>query len=190
MKKSVAIVYGWSEGPWQSKRFRKQLSNSGFVITKDPTAADIVVAHSLGCYLVPHHIKARLIVLIGPGFWPDKSLFRAVTENMKVGMSQHHREGEIKWWLNKLAHNFWYVLTRPTITFLLIKRNAKHDFLPHNIGQRKILLVRNEKDTFLHPNIQELLPKTRPYRLIKMPGGHEDCWVNPERYIDLLLKEL
>ena len=65
MSKKVGIVYGWAEGPWEAKQFIQQVKISGYEVTQDLVSADILIAHSLGCFLIPANSRAKLILLIG-----------------------------------------------------------------------------------------------------------------------------
>src|SRR4051812_17865495 len=111
--KTVAIIYGWAEGSWQSKRFARELEKRGLRLTRDVQNADVIVAHSSGCYLVPKEIRAELILLIGLPYWPERSLAAGIMYKLVAEMRHHRRDRSLIWWLNKLAHNTWYILTRP-----------------------------------------------------------------------------
>lgn len=187
--RTVAFCYGWSEGPWQSRLFAKNLSRNGFSLSKDPANADIIIAHSSGCYLVPKKFQAEVVFLIDPPYWPGRSSISSIVANIAVGAREHHKEGEIRWWLNKLAHNGWYAITRPQGTYHASTRiKLKH--LPKAPPAQSIVLVRNIRDTFCDPKIMNLVGKERGYKFTQLPGAHEHCWIHPELYIDLLLKEL
>jgi hypothetical protein len=183
--KTVAFVYGWSEGAWQSKKFRKLLKTEGYQTIKDPVQANIVVAHSAGCYLVPKNLTATKIILIGLPFWPGRSLTSSAFLNTVDGLRGHRAGGNFNWWLNKLLHNLWYVLTRPQSSYFIFTRLSAGN-LPQSDRNRQVLLIRNQKDTFCHQSILQLLPETKSYRFIEQPGDHEDCWLNPQPYVKLL----
>jgi hypothetical protein len=186
--KTVAIVPGWSEGPWQSRKFRQLLKGSGFKVTKNVRDADIILAHSAGCFWIPINIRAALILLVGPNYWPGRSYFMAAVLNTVGGLKHHRANGSVIWWATKLLHNTWYILSRPLTTLRLFKHVTEEN-LPFD-GARKILLIRNQRDSFCHPDIQELLPKTKGYKFLEFEGDHEDCWLNPQPYVDLIQKEL
>jgi hypothetical protein len=181
--KTVAFIYGWSEGNWQSKKFRKLVAHRGYTTVKDPYKADIVIAHSSGCYLVPNNIHPKQIVLIGIPYWPKKRAYSSVAHNITVGLKNHSRGTNFFWWVNKLAHNFFYIFAHPAATYFALTKMK-----PKNLPEHpKVILIRNMNDTFCHPNIQKLLPKTRSYKFAELPGDHEDCWLHPEPYIKLIL---
>ena len=183
--KSVAIIYGWSEGPWQSKRFVAELSKSSLSVTKDLKSADIIFAHSAGCYLVPKDVPAQTIILVGLPYWPGRSSLSSVLKNLTVGLRQHHSEGDIKWWFSKLAHNLYYIITRPQANWYVLTRH-KIENLPISNEGKKIILVRNQEDTFCHPDVQKLVQRVSEYKFIELPGAHDNCWVNPAKYINLI----
>jgi len=66
---NVCILYGIFEGSWHGKRLRLALSNQGFGISDNSSEADIIIAHSGGCLLIPTDAKARLILLVGLPYW-------------------------------------------------------------------------------------------------------------------------
>ena len=187
--KSVAIVHGWAEGPWQSKRLRKHLSQKGFQYTKQGNSADVVITHSFGCYLVPKKSKASLIVLINPAYWPGRTLATSAIKKQKEDLMNTHRHSGLMWWASKLLHNGWYILSKPRLSYYLFSHHKPQN-IPRPQKARKVVIVRNSNDTFCPPNILDLLKEEDGYKLVKFNGGHDDCWMNPEPYIDLLLKEL
>ncbi len=186
--KTVAIIYGWAEGRWQSKRFVKTLIKNGFEITDNIQKANVIFAHSSGCYLVPVGTKAELIVLVGLPFWPGRSLASSIVRKLVMEIKYHRRHKGFGWWLNKMSHNSWYIITRPQATYYGITRH-KVGNLPS--GQNtKVLLVRPSDDTTHHPEATKKLEPAKNYKYIELPGAHDDCWMEPKPYVDLLLKEL
>lgn len=187
--KTVAFCYGWSEGPWQSRLFAKNLKEKGFTLSKKLASADVIVAHSAGCYSIPKSFKARVILLIGLPYWPYRNMGLSIVSNIAVAARIHHKEGEIKWWLKKLAHNAWYIFIKPSGTYNALTK-LKLENLPKSSSGLNVFLVRNNHETFCHPRIMELVGLERGYKFKQLPGTHEHCWIHPELYVDLILKEL
>jgi hypothetical protein len=71
---TVAFIPGWSEGPWHSKLLEEKLAKEGIYKEQSPGSADIIFCHSTGCYLVPQEARAKLIVLVGVPYLPNRSL--------------------------------------------------------------------------------------------------------------------
>ncbi|MEK7561821.1 MAG: hypothetical protein AAB541_03075 [Patescibacteria group bacterium] len=186
--KTVAIVHGWAEGAWQSRRFIKALQENGFKYTKNPHEADIVIGHSAGCYFVPRDIDAKLIVLIGLPYWPKKPLIISLAQKLAGEIKHHHKSNDLKWWWKKMAYNILYIFTRHTWRLTLLRK--KELSLPRSTIGRKIILVHNLSDPFFHPQSGQALANRLRYKYYGLSGAHDDCWINPKPYIDLLLKEL
>ena len=187
MDKTLGVIYGWAEGEWQSRRFSKQASLSGFSLTDDIEMADILLAHSSGCYQVPREITANLILLIGIPYWPHRSLATGIFLKLLGELSYHRRSKGFDWWLNKTIHNVWYIITRPKASYNVI---TKHTFknLP-SANKRRVVLVRPSNDTLMHPNLEYLI-RRKGYEFIEVQGAHDDCWIEPKPYIDLILNLL
>src|SRR5690349_1106305 len=108
----VAIIYGWSEGPWHGKKLRQEISNAGFEIIKQPEKADIIIAHSGGCFMLPQQSRAHLVLLVGLPYWPGKHPVRSLRQKIKD-------ETKNGWWLKKTYFNAYYFLTRPRRWFMM-----------------------------------------------------------------------
>lgn len=186
--KTYAILHGWAEGPWQSRKFEEQLQSKLSLSEDIPTNADLIIAHSLGCFLVPENAKAKYIVLIGPPYWPKRSVIKSLVLKLASELKSHRKASSIRWWGNKIMHNVWYIFSRPKNTVLgVIRRHPK--YLPGS-SDRKVILVRPSQDTLCHPDIFSLIGAERKYEFVEIKGAHDDCWFEPKEYVDLLLKEL
>jgi len=186
--KTVAVLVGWAEGPWQTKKFSAALNNSSLKVISDPSKADIVIGHSLGCYLVPKNLAGKKIFLIGLPYWPGRSTLSSIALKSKNELSGHRRDSGLAWRVNKLMHNIWYILSRPSLSYYGLTR-VDQEHLPD--GKRnQVVIVRPSNDTFCHPEVMNLLPVAKDYSFIEIAGAHDDCWLNPKPYIDLILKEL
>lgn len=182
--KKVAIIYGWAEGPWQSRQFAQAAARRGLTMTTDLSRADIIFAHSSGCYLVPEDVNARLVMLVGLPYWPGQILPSGILRKLISELEHHRRTNGLIWWLNKITHNTWYILTRPQATYWGLTRHKEKN-LPDG-RNRTVLLVRPSDDTMHHPETADLLTKAESYESVEIPGAHDDCWLYPEPYLDLI----
>ena len=173
----VAIIYGWAEGHLHGKRLRAALHRSGFEIANTPQEADIIISHSGGCYLVPPESKARLILLIGLPLWTGKDAVTSTKEKLKT-------EPKGLWWLQKSLFNVYYLITRPSGTFIM-KKAVEDQTLP-KLAQANLLLVRNEKDPYMHPAETQTLANEKGWSYVSMNSHHDDLWVRPEPYVELI----
>lgn len=186
--KTVALIYGWGEGAWESQEFRGLLYKKGLQTTNKVSEADIVLAHSSGCYLVPRDTARKTIFLIGLPYWPSRSLFQSGVRKLSAEIKFHRQNQSIGWWLNKILHNCWYILSRPSATYYVLTKHLEKNLPGGSLND--VILVRPKDDTFCHPEVLKLLRKTKSYKFLEIPGAHDDCWINSKPYIDLLLKEI
>jgi hypothetical protein len=189
MTLSFCFVIGWTEGYWQTKKFRKLLTEAGFEAISNAVEADILITHSLGCFLIPKNFDAKIVLLINPPYWPHRTGIYSVAEHFVAGFKMAKGQGAVSWWLNKILHNNWYFISKPKLTYYALTQRQLSN-LPAKTKARRIILIRNKGDSFCHPDIQKLLPKTKEYRFVQFDGDHEDCWLNPQPYVDLIQKEL
>jgi hypothetical protein len=185
---TVAIIPGWSESSWHSKILEKKLAQEGLIKSQDLAKADIIFCHSTGCYLIPKNTKAKLIVLVGLPYWPNRSLIYSGIIKIGEDFKNTKKDMGVMWWLNKTLHNFWYMVKYPRDTVLVATKHQVKN-LP-DPAKHKILLIRNIDDRFCHPKISKILDKTKGYQLIELPGGHDDCWTGKQVYADLIKKSL
>lgn len=179
------IAYGWSEGPWHGRKIREALEEKGYRRASTAEDADIIIAHSLGCYLIPQGHRAKVIMLIGLPYWPSRPVPLSVLRNTADNLNSSVRDGST-WWLNKLLHNLWYILARPSASYDALTRR-RLSFLPKARPSQQILLVRNSDDEFCHPHIEKMLGTDFGYTYIDMAEKlHEDCWLNPTPYVKLI----
>src|SRR5690348_14896227 len=108
-KPSVALLYGFGEGTWHGRRFRSVLETQGFTVADQAEEADIVIAHSAGCFYLPQTSKKQLTVLIGPPYWPGRSM---VANFLRKAVSdfRYYRTHHLitAWWI-KSFHNGIYI---------------------------------------------------------------------------------
>ena len=186
--RTVSILHGWSEGRWHTRQLVKELEGQGLEVIKQVEKADVIIAHSLGALMVPEKTTAGLILLIGVPYWPGRSVLKSMEMNLRHEASMKH---SLIWWLRRSAWATFYVLKKMRTNYKTLKGRTKGDLrLPTLTSNRQVVMVRNQLDPFTHPKIQKLLPTTKKYKLVELPGGHEDWWINPQPYIDLLLKHI
>ena len=189
MVKTVAILQGWAGGPWHTKMFVTGLKEAGFKHTKDAKNADIIVAHSTGCYGVPKNAKANLILLMGPPYWPDKSLLRRVIRKKRNDTKHVTKHHGISYTLKKSFWELAYIFLKPSYTLLALLNHRHSKFLEH-LKDKKLIMVRNREDNTSSPDLEAATLGYSNIKYLEMPGHHDDYYTNPKPYIDLLLKEL
>lgn len=177
---SVAIIYGIAEGPLLSRRLRQVLAKRGYSVTSDVRNADIILAHSGGCYLVPDKHKAKAVVYVGYTYWPGRRLAESAR-----AMLHHERQAvQLLPWLRRSTLNLLCLMRLPHSIRLVRNWPNREAFLstPRSCEQ---IFVRNRYDTYCEPNkLVEHASKLASF--ISLPGGHNHIWEEPDIYADLL----
>ncbi len=187
--KTVAIIEGFAGGPKHTKLFRKALLEEGFEIIKKPKEADVIIAHSTGCYDLPLLSKAKVFVLIGPPYWPGESLLIRGRRKHKFDKEFILKNYGKRHWRIKKLWAYYYIIAKPHYMWLVLRNKSKLEFL-ERVESKKLILIRNRQDKYCSPEISKSIETNANVEFYEMPGGHDDYYTNPKPYIDLLLKEL
>jgi hypothetical protein len=189
--KTVVLIEGFAGGPMHTREFREALSKAGFKVIKDRRKANIIIAHSAGMYAIPMSTEARLLMLIGPNYWPGKFLLKRTAKHNMASSSYHFNRFGFKFLLRKKLLEFYYFFRRHSYLWHGVLNTNRLDRLHNLIEQpgRMTIVIRNSHDPFTTPEIKQEF-KSRKVKFIELPGVHDDYYMNPKPYVDLLLKEL
>lgn len=181
----VFFVYGFIEGRWHSKRFRRALRKRGYDVGRSLKNADVIIAHSGGCYDVPPLRDDQLLVLINPPYWPERSV-RERTWNMAKQMIITLKPGRHALYsARKTVRNLIYSVTRRRHNKRIAERTRTFR-LVDEVRHSRTILVRNNNDPWLTPNLTELQKANPHLHIERLAGDHDDCWIKPNLYIDLI----
>lgn len=185
-KARVFIIYGFAEGPWHGRLFRQELVKAGFEPVDNTDNADIIIAHSGGCFYLPEPPKEKLTVLINPPYWPGKPLIKSAFQNAWHNFAVLGQNNlPTSFWLKKTAWNAIYLLMsfRKTV---LIALNARRRNFYMALKKRRTLLVRSEHDVWLAPEANRLLKPYVKVEFYQVPGWHDHCWLEPKSYVKVI----
>jgi hypothetical protein len=182
MNQTICILYGLNEGPGLAKNFLRACRDAGLTATQDPAKADIIFAHSGGCLLVPPINRAKMIVQVGVPYWPGRPWIVCTAIKMWREMQTYKQQSTLARWLRKTWWNLCY--TANLRRHLRMMRNLSPSS-PWNSTQHQYI-IRNQDDAYCHPDIARRIAFRGPRTFISLPGGHDDCWLNPKPYVDLL----
>lgn len=181
----VYLAYGYSEGKWHSKRLRRALKRRGYNIERSLKHADVVIGHSGGCYDIPALRDKQLLMLINPPYWPERSIAERVTtitwQLIRAIRPGNHPIYHAKklWW-----HCIYFVIRRRH-NHRIADRTITFD-LATEVNHSRTILVRNNDDPWLTPDLGKLQTLHPHLQIKRLPGDHDDCWRHPDRYIDLI----
>jgi hypothetical protein len=172
-------MYGWSEGSWHGKRLRRALIEASYEITTNPETADVIIAHSGGCFMLPRKTTAKLVILVGLPYWPDKHPLQGTREKIKL-------ESKDFWWYKKSLFNAYYLISKPVYSIKMNKERKKLTLPKYQ--EATVLLLRNEHDTYMHSGKSQLLAEEKNWKFKQLKGQHDDLWLNPAFYIACINK--
>jgi hypothetical protein len=179
---SVHIIPGFAEGPWHSKQFRAELTKAGYQLTEDEHQADIIVSHSAGCYFLPAPDKEQTIILIGPPYWPGKSLTGRMARKVWYDYKARKTEHKLGYFLTKTFWNVFYFCGDIRLGLLIASNTRKNNFY-RALKKQNVMIIRNDDDAWCQPDI---VGRLKSDHLVCLPGEHDDCWIRPEPYVAIL----
>ena len=175
LPKTIYIAYGLCEGRLVARNFINTAQKRGYVLVRKPNNATYIIGHSAGCYTL-RLIKNRRVLLVG---------IPTLSKNTKSVLSQVLRK--LRGELQDLGARKFLIKNISNIPYVLhIPRNAalRSQVLKRALPATNITFIRNRDDPFTGDILQG--ENRRKDRFISMPGGHDDLWINPDSYLDIL----
>lgn len=186
MNGSVCVLYGLGEGTAIGKELISKLQKNGFEITNDASRADYIIAHSGGMLYIPKIYRAKVFLLIGVNNKIDGSVI--LTQYRKIKQDFVHAISSKRhwYWLKKSFWNLFYLLREINKTLHMWQiAHGEESFIP-SIENAKVTVVNYKDDPWSGSLLKKDLEKFPRYELITRTGLHDDLWINPEFYINLL----
>jgi hypothetical protein len=180
---TVCIVYGFAEGPRVGRALQVALTEAGFTVVQDPAQADIIFAHSGGCFVLPTKHRAKLIIFTGLSYWPGKPLLVSIAQKTWHDLQAHRRAGQLRAWLKKTGWNLVYAGKVHHNARML--RGMRQGTAWQATADRMIV-VRNTHDAFCAPDITAMPFSHAKPIAIELIGEHDDCWLHPAPYVSIV----
>lgn len=175
---SFAICYGLAGGPLHTRKFRKLMRQTGYAQARDLMSADIIIAHSAGCWLIPADAKPRLVLYVG------MPLNQANPRRVWTHSSINSLRGGLARSLAVKLRNGYYYLRQPVrnLRIMCIAKTAT----PVVFTEAACLFIMNRHDVWPRsPALKEYV-EAGIWNFISTPGGHEDIWEHPEAYVAII----
>jgi hypothetical protein len=183
--KKVHIIFGVLSGDVLGRRLRKELRAAGFNIARKRDQADIILAHSAGCFWLEDARPDQLLVLVDPPYWPGRTVKDRAKEKSDANFRYRRYGYSHHLWLNKNAWGLYYAV-RDMKRTIRIAKHVKDYYLPGVIRDKQAVIVRNEQDAWCTPDLEPLKNDNSKLKIIEVPGEHDDLFFNPKRYAELL----
>lgn len=181
MNRKICVLYGLNEGPLMGRLFTAACQDAGFSVVRSPAEADIIVAHSGGCFLVPAQHRAQLVILIGLPYWPGGSWLSCTIVKVRREFQLYRKQHRLQRWLCKWTYHFRYALNLKAGLQMAQNLDLESAW---NSPQHQVL-IRNRYDVYCLPGVLDV-PFKGPRTFISLPGEHDDCWDNPKPYLNLI----
>jgi hypothetical protein len=180
-KPTIFVCYGFCEGPRIGRHFIHALQNAGFRTVQSAQQADIFIGHSGGCLRLPRKSNARLAVLIGLPYWPDRSLIRTLYKKNRHEHTVSRESGtELQWWVKFWWNSFYFWNMRQNLPMKrAMSRGIQTPAVPTT------LCIRNRGDDCCIETIWQL-PALTNSAFVSIPGEHDDLWMHPELYAAII----
>jgi len=180
---TYAISYGFLGGPAHSRRLCRLLGRQGYVQAQSVGQADIVIAHSAGCWLIPESATPKLIVFVGMPLseaHPHQTFKDARQKNIQAFMYNFHL-------LRGLAiglYSLYYWLTQPTRNRDIIRRAKTAPEVTSRADTT--VFIANRDDPWPHSNRLEQYLGNHNWAFLSLPGSHNNIWEYSERYVAII----
>ena len=178
-KLSYAISYGLGGGPLHARQLERQLRRVGLRRAGRLDRADIIIAHSGGCWLIPPSAKPKLVIYIG------MPLAQAAPHRTLVATSKlAFQKGGIKHRLKNMAKSMYYNLSQPGRNRDIIRRakTAQPIVFP---GVQSVF-VANRYDPWPKSEALQTYLAEQPWAFVGLSGPHDDIWHHSGRYAAII----
>ncbi len=176
---TFAICYGLGGGPMHARNFLSLMKGAKITPAQKVGEADIIIAHSGGCWLIPKTAKPKLVVYVGMPLEQDNPRQAWRASNAAMFKS----DGVVYGLINRLK-NLYYCLRQPIRNLKLIgmSKTAQPVILP----KAQAIFITNRDDAWPRPNKIKKYINKYDWAYISLTGAHDDIWHHPAQYIDII----
>lgn len=175
---TIGICYGFVEGKTRARRFARLCKKSGFELAELENA-DLIVAHSAGCWLLPADIHPKLVIYVGMPLNRSRS-----QENwLKSTIDSINIEG-LKNNITARLSNIYYLLRNPIRNLKIIA----HPRIGYAVeyADTPTIFIANQHDSWPIAEDFPVFIANHPWTFIGLPGTHDDIWQHPDRYVAII----
>lgn len=188
-KKTVAIIYGFGEGPKIGLKLIHALEDEGYDVITDPAIADFVIVHSGGVFSLPQTYRAQKFLFVGVTHKFEGSMRKLQWQKIKKDFKYAQKHKLLPTWSKKTFWNVIYILknSKKNITIWDAAESGK-PLLPI-LKNTQVLIINYENDPWSGNITQKDIEGLWGYKLLTLDGVHDDLWYYPSYYVQLLKPE-
>lgn len=177
-KATFAICYGFMEGRLHSRGLRKALIKHGYTESV-PEQADIIIAHSAGCWLIPESASPKLVIYVGMPL----AMVRPRSKWVSVTFTSLFRGNIIKDLGTRLKNTYHGLLDiRRNIRIMQNPQFGKPRVFPN----AHAIFIANRYDAWPRGELAAKLLNEKAWTFMSLTGSHEDVWEHPTKYADII----
>lgn len=179
---SYKISYGLFSGPAHAKRLHRSLQAAGYRLADDNSPADILIAHSAGCWNAHQIAPTRLTVYVGMPTDLSRPFqtWRLAHRNL---FRQIPTASDRDWFIYIIAHNIIYGLKQPVRNYRIVRQAKRVKLQP---PQTKTVLIANQHDVWTQtPGLQKYL-QDFDWTFVSLSGSHNTIWQQPDLTVDII----
>jgi hypothetical protein len=176
---SYGLSYGFVGGPLHARKFKHLMNLAGYDHQLNLPQADIIIAHSAGCWLIPNGCQPKLVIYVGmplAQLSPVQSLLmanRMALKNNDLGRT-----------LITKTKTAYYSLRQPrrNVNIIRMSKTAR----PVILKNVPAIFIANKNDPWPQADQLQKYIDDHAWAFIGLPGTHDDVWEHPERYLEII----
>ncbi|QQS18072.1 hypothetical protein IPL68_05515 [Candidatus Saccharibacteria bacterium] len=158
---------------------QQSLVDHGYTIIKHPRRADLVIAHSGAHLLLKLPRSGQTYLIIDASCNTGRHVFDNAFRHVWYDLVHILGNGQLQYYGWKTWWNCVYTLTRPIPAIKMYRRIRHPNYRPKRFSTMAIITQGDDRSWY-NPAV---LPVEE---LVFISGDHDDCWRNPDRYLDLI----
>lgn len=177
---------GFTEGKWHTKKFAQAAARRSWRVTVRADEADVIVAHSGGCWIVPETASAKIVLLANPPCDYEGGLLRNTNHKIAFDYDAHKKARSLGVFLQKHVWNGVYFFAHIPRHLAMLKLTAKYKAALPTVRAQTVIVTSTKGDPWTSNVSARNIAAHPSYCFLSMPDGHDDLWLHPERYLDII----
>lgn len=168
----IVIIEGIFEGKLHSGRLRRELERRGYIVTNNPTDADVVITHSGGWVFLPGNHDGQRVVFIDPSYKTERSFTaRAFSRLGDILHPRWHMALERIW-------NVWYIIPYFAKWVRLVKLAHTKQIDSYLMQPGAFVIGVGDHSWWHQPTID-----STSVTYTRLTGDHDIIWSQPQLFL-------